>query len=128
MSWTDLIKVSGETLVVDGADDGSVVVLDAAEICGTFDPDGEVVAYEWFLNGERLGSESSMLLDVGLPRDGISEVTLVVTDDAGGTAEAVGYVDRVRPATSAAEEPSPGSVGMCGFFVLAESSAPEISR
>ncbi len=51
----------------------------------SYDPDGEVVAYEWLVNGASVSDEISPVLTLEC---GVNEITLVVTDNDGNTGSA----------------------------------------
>jgi hypothetical protein len=100
MAFTDLGAVEGETLLVEGIDDGSVALCAApADSCEvrTSDTDGQIVRFGWYLNGRGIGSESQMLVDTANFRDGYNTVTLMTLDDNGAAAFVSGFVDRRRP-------------------------------
>jgi hypothetical protein len=61
--------------------EGNPVYLDGQK---SYDPDGSIVSYEWYIGDEEIGNEDHFLtyLDVGE-----YEVTLVVTDDGKATSE-----------------------------------------
>jgi outer membrane autotransporter protein len=62
---------------------GELVTLDGSL---STDPDGTIVLYEWFRDGNTpLGSSQSPVLSVRLP-DGPNQITLVVHDNVGNTA------------------------------------------
>jgi outer membrane autotransporter protein len=64
----DADTLPGETVALDGT--------------ASSDPDGTIVTFEWFLDGEPLANGSTA--SVRLP-DGESFITLIVTDDAGNS-------------------------------------------
>jgi outer membrane autotransporter protein len=77
---------------------GELVTLDGS---ASTDPDGTITTYQWFRDGNTpLGaSESPTLPNVALP-DGVSQITLVVTDNSGNTAS-----DTMTITVGAAEPP-----------------------
>lgn len=70
----------GPDVVLDGRRD-AVAFLDAS---ASQDPDGSIVAWEWFVNGTRRAVGSNATLS-GFPA-GVTDVTLVITDDGGAQA------------------------------------------
>ncbi len=61
---------------------GEAVTLDGS---ASTDPDGSIVSYQWFHNGETSLGSGAVLRNVPLP-DGDNLITLVVTDNVGNTA------------------------------------------
>ena len=84
-------------------DPGTATVNEAVELSGaeSTDPDGEIVSYEWSVDGETLTGET---VTVALEEPGEYTVELVVTDDAGETDTVTGTL-----VAEAADTATPGS-------------------
>lgn len=79
------------TAVIDVETDTPVTV-EPVTLSGSAssDPDGEIVSYEWAVDGESAATGETV--DVTLDEAGEHEITLTVTDDAGATASATATV------------------------------------
>ena len=105
---------------------GEIVTLDGS---GSSDPDGTIVSYEWF---RVIDAETSVPLGTGqtlnvtLP-DGVNDVRLSVTDDAGNIssdAVVITVVGATRPIANAGPDRNiPDSDGLPGESVTLDGSA-----
>jgi len=95
--------VTGDTTVRTGAD----ATLDAA---GTVDPDGNVTAYRWDVDGDGDAEQTGETATVSFGDDGTYSVALTVTDDDGATNATttnVTVLNRPPEATPSANETEP---------------------
>ncbi|MFD1566671.1 PKD domain-containing protein [Halolamina litorea] len=81
-------------VVAESDSEGLSVALDAAS---SSDPDGSIVEYDWYVEGAREATGSSVTLD--FPRKGAYEVRLTVTDNGGKTASVTRTVGVSEPPT-----------------------------
>ncbi|MCH7814438.1 MAG: thrombospondin type 3 repeat-containing protein, partial [Planctomycetes bacterium] len=80
----DPVPLIEDLTVTDSDGTGSEgVVLDASD---SFDPDSEIVLYQWFEDGELIAESTTPIVEVDLPV-GTHLITLRVTAADGGTAE-----------------------------------------
>ncbi len=63
-----------------GAGSGNKVSLNGS---GSYDPDGTVVTWKWYKNGAQFGT--GKVLTASMNSSGVTDVTLVVTDNQGAT-------------------------------------------
>ncbi len=104
---------------IDTEGDGlEFITLDALN---SNDPDGSLVSYEWFENGQILGNQAQLAitLDSYTPR----EFVLTVTDDQGASTNDTVRVEMIRPQTQVTTlEAECAEVG-AAWSVLAEATA-----
>ena len=106
---------------------GSTVSFDAS---GSSDPDGEVVKYEWDLDGNgtyETDSGSNPTTTTSFATEGPHLVGLRVTDDEGatGTTTRTANVQGEAPTASFAASPNPASVGETVLLDASGSSDPD---
>lgn len=128
LSGTVTIIATGETPffntmpVAAAGDDvdaecASAVELDAS---GTVDHEGDVISYQWFVGTELIGSGERISYS---PRQGSTEVRLVVTDEKGSTSEDTLVITAAEGLPRFTSVPGNVTAASCGVIDIGEAEA-----